>query len=97
MFEIQWLPEAEDDFGGLRKYDQTRIFKAIRTKLSHQPTEESKSRVRLFPNELAEWELRVDPYRVFYDVEEERAAVLIIAIGYKKGNKVYIGGKEFRL
>jgi hypothetical protein len=34
---------------------------------------------------------------MFFDVEEDRAVVVIVAIGIKKRNKLYIAGEEFTL
>ena len=43
------------------------------------------------------WELRVDRFRVFYDVNEESKVILIKAIGWKDHNTLYIRGREFLL
>jgi hypothetical protein len=51
----------------------------------------------LRPNELAEWALRVDAFRVFYDVFAEINIVKIIAIGEKTGNELIIRGKRYEL
>jgi hypothetical protein len=51
----------------------------------------------LRPNKLAEWELRVDPFRIYYDVAEEPAAFKIVVIGRKDGNTLYIHGEEYTL
>jgi hypothetical protein len=53
-------------------------------------------------NPVAPWDLRVGDYRVFYDPElvaeeAEKAEVVILAIGLKIGNQIWIGGKEHRL
>jgi mRNA-degrading endonuclease RelE of RelBE toxin-antitoxin system len=50
-------------------------------------------------NELSDWELRVQKFRVFYDVviEEDRRTVKIKAVGHKEHNTLYIGGREVRL
>jgi len=50
------------------------------------------------PNPLAIYELRVGDLRVYYDVEDDpETAVVIRAVGYKKGNVVYIGGEQVEL
>jgi hypothetical protein len=46
-------------------------------------------------SEHADYELRIDPWRVFYRVEEKTVTVELI--GQKKGNVLLIGGKEFKL
>lgn len=97
MHEIQWSDTAIDHFRGFRKYDQQRLMTAIDVHLLHQPTLETSKRVRLFPNELAEWELRIGELRVFYDVDEKAQTVQIEAIGYKEGNRLYVNGEEYKL
>ena len=46
----------------------------------------------LEPNQLGSWELRIDRYRVFYDVEND--TVYVTAVGYKEHNDLYIRGKK---
>jgi mRNA-degrading endonuclease RelE of RelBE toxin-antitoxin system len=48
---------------------------------------------------MSDWELRVQQYRVFYDVliEEDPQVVKIKAVGHKDHNTLYIGGKEVDL
>jgi mRNA-degrading endonuclease RelE of RelBE toxin-antitoxin system len=46
---------------------------------------------------IATWELRIDRFRVFYDVEAERKRVRIEAVGHKRGNKLFIGRQEYEL
>ena len=60
------------------------------------PTQEDQNRFRLKRvSPYADFELRVEPWRVFYRVEESR--VLVELIGRKKGNVLLIEGKEFKL
>jgi mRNA-degrading endonuclease RelE of RelBE toxin-antitoxin system len=44
---------------------------------------------------LAEWELRVGDFRVFYDVDEEKGVVKIEAIRCKQGSKLFVHGEEY--
>jgi hypothetical protein len=55
----------------------------------------TRNRKHLRPNALAEWELWVEIFRIFYDADSE--TVKIIALGYKTGNQLFINGKEFDL
>jgi len=44
-----------------------------------------------------EWELRFGPenrFRVFYGIDIDNHEVHILAIGVKKGNRLFIGGEE---
>ena len=54
----------------------------------------TRNRKRLRPNDVAEWELRIGKYRVFYNVEKHVLIVSIEAIGFKVGNVLYIRGKR---
>jgi mRNA-degrading endonuclease RelE of RelBE toxin-antitoxin system len=49
------------------------------------------------PNALADWELRIGDYRVFYDIDSAAATVKIKAIGYKEHNRLFIRGTEYQL
>ena len=65
--------------------------------MSLEPTTETRNRKRLRPNELAEWEVRISAFRVFYAVDQENKLVRIEAVGYKKGSQLFIRGKEYKL
>jgi len=44
------------------------------------------------------WELRVGPLRVFYEVDaEETGVVNVLAIGTKRGNRLFIAGEEIQI
>ena len=97
MFKIEFTPEAIEDLRLFRKNNRKRIVDEIEKQLKHQPAEETRNRKRLRPNELAEWELRVDKFRVFYDIDEEEEIVKIEAIGFKKGSTLIIHREEYKL
>ena len=97
MYEIRFTPEALDDLKALRKSEQKEILDGIDTQLEHEPAVETRNRKRLRPNDVAEWELRVGRFRVFYDVREEVKVVRVEAVGHKDGNKLFIQGEEYEL
>lgn len=97
MYQIRFIREAIEDIRSLRKSERKRVVHGIETQLQHQPTQETKNRKRLRPNQLAEWELRIDKLRVFYDVDEQEKVVKIEAVGYKEGNVLFIHGEEYKL
>ena len=96
-FDIVFTPEALEDLRLLRKGERTRIIEAIEEQLSHEPNNETRNRKRLRPNQTAEWVLRVDRFRVFYDIEEAARLVKIEAIGHKRGSRLFIHGEEYQL
>jgi hypothetical protein len=46
---------------------------------------------------LADWELRVRNYRVFYEVDTEQTIVRIVAVGHKEHNRLWVAGEEVEL
>jgi mRNA-degrading endonuclease RelE of RelBE toxin-antitoxin system len=97
MFRIEFTPGALEDLRHLRAYDQRRVVESVEEQLGHEPRQETRNRKRLRPNELAEWELRIATFRVFYDVDEENDLVKIEAVGYKRGNFLFVHGEEYEL
>jgi mRNA-degrading endonuclease RelE of RelBE toxin-antitoxin system len=82
--------------------DRTTLVDAVDDQLRHQPDVPTRRRKRMRPNPVAPWELRVGDYRVFYDLEpgaEEAGEpeVVVLAIGLKTRNRIWIGGEEHEL
>jgi mRNA-degrading endonuclease RelE of RelBE toxin-antitoxin system len=97
MYEIRFTPEALEDLELYSKFKQKQIIEGIKSQLRDQPTTETRNRKRLRPNELAEWEQRIDTFRVFYDADEKERIVKVVAIGHKEHNKLFIHGEEYEL
>ena len=96
-YHLEATEDAERQLDQLTARNRKIVLEAIRDRLTHQPTVETRNRKRLEPNSLADWELRVGKYRVFYDVEVDHVLVLIIAVGEKEHNVLKIEGKEYQL
>lgn len=97
MYEIGYTSEARKDLNSFRKFEQKYILDEIDRQLQHEPNVETRNRKSLRPNDVAEWELRIDKFRVFYDIYETLKVVNIEAIGYKRGNRLFIHGEEYDL
>lgn len=97
MYEIEFTPDSIKDLRWFTKRDRKQIMAALESRLSHEPTVETRNRKRLRPNRLAEWELRWGGFRIFFDVKEEDRLINIIAVGYKEGIRLFIRGKEYEL
>ena len=96
-FTINLTIEAVDDLRTLRKFDQQIVLSAIDNQLSDQPHVVTRRRKRLRPNRLAEWELRVEDFRVFYDVNVAESQVKVVAVGQKRGERLFVHGEEYEL
>jgi mRNA-degrading endonuclease RelE of RelBE toxin-antitoxin system len=97
MYDIVYTLEAIADLKPFRKYEQQLIVDQIDEQLSHEPAHETRNRKRLRPNGVAEFELRITRFRVFYDVDENKNLVMIEAVGHKEGSRLLIRGKEYQL
>src|SRR5437588_6063264 len=95
-FQINLTTDAEGDLAHLRAHEQRIILDGIETYLRLEADQESKRRKKLQPNPVAPWELRIDKYRVFYDVEDV-TTVWITAIGGKEHNDLFIRGRKVTL
>lgn len=97
MNRVVLSPAAVRQYNKLPAAARSLLKKEIRERLANEdPTEETRSRFplrRLSPH--ADFELRVEPWRVFYRVQEDR--VIVELIGRKKRNVLLIEGEEFQL
>ena len=73
------------------------VFDAVEEQLGHQPTVETRNRKPMRKNPLGRWELRIQRFRVIYNIETEANTVVVTAIATKEGNKFIIEGKEYPL
>lgn len=76
MYEIVLTREAVDDLRSLSGFDRARIQEALEVHLRHEPMKLSRSRIKRM-RELAkpQYRLRVDDWRVYYDVMEKDVVI----------------------
>jgi mRNA interferase RelE/StbE len=78
-FEILLAPEAARQLKGLRAFDRAIISETIETHLRHRPDLLSKSRIkRLRGLSRPQYRLRVNDYRVYYDIVDKEVQILAI-------------------
>jgi mRNA-degrading endonuclease RelE of RelBE toxin-antitoxin system len=95
-FSIRLTESAIEDLDYFRKNEREIIAEGIALFLTHDANVETRRRKPLRPNRMAPWELRIDDYRVFYELEGENE-VKVIAVGHKVHNDLYIRGKKVKL
>ena len=93
---------AYTHFDVIPRKDHTAILDAIEQQLTYEPASQSQNRKPIrIPNTVgATWEIRygkINRYRVFYDVDIEMRTVLILTVGVKIGNRLFVGGEEIIL
>jgi hypothetical protein len=90
---IEHMDLIESKYHGL-------LQRAITEQLLFTPTVETRNRKPLdqpAPFEST-WELRCGPnnrFRIFYDVDSDSQAVLVLAVGVKVRNRLFIGRDEY--
>jgi mRNA interferase RelE/StbE len=78
-YEIEFAPQAVQDFRDLDARVRGGVRDAIETHLRHGPMKTSKSRIkRLRSLSKPQYRLRVGDVRVFYDVSETTVEILAI-------------------
>ena len=83
-YEIILSPEAVQDLNFLDAYQRAKIKNLIEVHLRHTPTKTSKSRIkRLRGLRHPQYRLRIDDFRIFYDIEENRVEILTIILKSK--------------
>ena len=97
MFRISYTASALEDISTFRKTDQMTIFDRVDEQLMYQPDVITWNRKRLRPNETAEWELRIDDFRVLYDIDFDERNVEVKVVGVKQGARLLVRGTEFLL
>jgi mRNA interferase RelE/StbE len=87
--EIVFAPEAVQDFKRLSARDRAVIRDAIERHLRHQADQVSRSRIkRLRGLSQPQYRLRVEGFRVFYDVSGD--AVEVLAVVPKSGAAAWL-------
>ena len=78
-YEISYAEEAAGDIRGLRAFDQNKVMAGIEEHLTLQPCQESRSRIKAMSQPFwSQFRLRVDDFRVYYDVDEEEHTVNVL-------------------
>jgi mRNA-degrading endonuclease RelE of RelBE toxin-antitoxin system len=101
-FRIVYHSRLKSHLSALDRKYHSLIRQTIDAQLSNEPEVETRNRkpvIQPFPFE-ATWEIRFGPqncFRVFYEVDRVESSVSVLAIGEKKGNRLFIGGEEVML
>lgn len=87
-YEIEYAQEAVDDVDVLRAFDQRRILDGIEQHLGLQPTKVSRTRIKQMLQPFwSQYRLRVDEFRVYYDVDEDEHEVNVLRILAKESSE----------
>ncbi len=93
-YQIEITEDAKTDLSYFKAYQRKEILIGVKEQLMYEPLKETRNRKKLRDNPIAPWELRVGKYRIFYEVKNDIVTVIIISVGIKKHNVLYIRDKE---
>ena len=80
-FEIEFTREAETDLDDIRPFFRNQILDAIEAYLRHAPALVCRARIkRLHEIDSPAYRLRVEDFRVFYDVDEPQRSVTVLCV-----------------
>ena len=82
-YRIQFDAAALAAIAKIDAFARQRILDAVSARLRFEPQKPDTNRKRLRVGGLATWELRIHPYRVYYEVDEERQSVWVLRIARK--------------
>jgi mRNA-degrading endonuclease RelE of RelBE toxin-antitoxin system len=92
-FEIEITLDARAELKAIRVFERKQIVDEIEVQLTHEPAKETRNRKCLkdvspgFEHVAPAWELRVEDYRVFYDIDSENQRVYVRAVREKRADQ----------
>jgi mRNA-degrading endonuclease RelE of RelBE toxin-antitoxin system len=98
-YTVEYAPEVLDHLDAVERKYHRLLRDLIAAQLRFSPEEPTRNRKLLEQPApfSATWELRGGPgnrFRVFYEVRHDKAAVWVLAIGVKQGNRLVVGNEE---
>ena len=101
-FRLIYDPKVSNHLRHIERRFYSLIRKTINDQLRYEPEVETRNRKPLEEPMAFEatWEIRFGPnnrFRVFYQTDQALGEVYVLAIGVKRGNRLFIEGKEFVL
>jgi mRNA-degrading endonuclease RelE of RelBE toxin-antitoxin system len=95
-YRIRYTPDADQDLRNLGRPAEAFVRRAVPRYLTDQPAVRSNIRRPMAPNPLeADWELRLDELRVFYDIDEAARSVRVLRVGRKAREVLYLRGRPY--
>jgi mRNA-degrading endonuclease RelE of RelBE toxin-antitoxin system len=94
-YRIEWDQDAKDQLRRLPANRRRLVEDGVRRHLTHDAERDEGARKRTRPNAYGAWRLRLDPLRVYYDVEGD--TVWINAVMTKNRSRLLLDGREVTL
>lgn len=90
-YRIEFVRDAIEDLRHLRKTYQVKVLDRIERHLAYEPGRQSKSRMkRLRAATFPPYRLRVDQFRIYYDIDEPNRVVMVYGIMPKDQSEAWL-------
>ncbi len=101
-FELIYPPIIKQHLKSIETKYYSLIRETLETQLQFEPDVEIRNRKPLKRPVVfgAKWEIRFgadNRFRVFYRIDYDHQQVVIMAIGEKIGNRLFVGGEEIKI
>lgn len=102
-FKIDYATAVFDQLRAIDRKHHGLIKRTIERRLRLEPASKTRNQRPLRgPTVLGHevWQLRFGPgsrFRAFYELHPEQEKVVVLAVGEKRGNRLWVGGKEIIL
>ncbi len=96
-YTFEYTKDAIEHIRKLPADRRAAIMDQLEEGLAHQPTARARNRKPMHPDRklyVAPWELRLGDLRVYYAVEDAPKKVIVMAVGIKERERLFIGGLE---
>ena len=96
MYAIEFTQQAQDDLSWFSRREQNVILDGIKSNLRYEPSVATLNRhpCRDDATKIADWELRIGPYRVCYNIDDTILIVDVQRIGEKPNNVPLFRGRR---
>ncbi len=93
-YTIEYTARALSNLKLLSARDRRIVMDAVDLQLHQRPMIPTRNRKPMRENPLAQWELRVGDFRIYFVLEEQpHSKALVTAVGIKERDIVRIGGE----
>ena len=97
-FSIEFSIAALKELKKLRKLDQVKILDGIEVHLTYEPKRVSRSRIKRLKEILQPaYRLRIDEFRVYYDVDDRSNTVIVYGVVLKEDAQAWLDSHSKRM
>lgn len=95
-YDVIFTPVARDHLQRMTARQRAIVLDGVARRLTWQSDVETRNRKLRRTSQPPLWELRIGPFRVYFELEDSpQPVVYILAVGVKRRNRVYVAGEVY--